>query len=97
MSLLISEENNPDGDVRQLAGSLAFYASIAMSLMIFFAVSKLKENPEFQNRVNKNPFKGIQRCMDKPTCKNINNSSIYRKFRWGSYRSTHPLCDSIYS
>ena len=60
MSLLISEENNPDGDVRQLAASLAFYAIGAMSLMIFFAVSKLKENPEFQNRVNKNPFKAFR-------------------------------------
>ena len=60
MSLLISEENNPDGDVRQLAGSLAFYAIGAMSLMIFFAVSKLKENPKFQNRVNKNPFKAFR-------------------------------------
>ena len=60
MSLLISEENNPDGDVRQLAASLAFYAIGAMSLMIFFAVSKLKENPEFLNRVNKNPFKAFR-------------------------------------
>lgn len=69
MSLLISEENNPDGDVRQLAGSLAFYAIGAMSLMIFFAVSKLKENPEFQNRVNKNPFKAFRDIWINPHAK----------------------------
>ena len=69
MSLLISEENNPNGDVRQLAGSLAFYAIGAMSLMIFFAVSKLKENPEFQNRVNKNPFKAFKDVWINPHAK----------------------------
>ena len=69
MSLLISEENNSDGDVRQLAGSLAFYAIGAMSLMIFFAVSKLKENPEFQNRVNKNPFKAFRDVWINPHAK----------------------------
>ena len=69
MSLLISEENNPDGDVRLLAGSLAFYAIGAMSLMIFFAVSKLKENPEFQNRVNKNPFKAFRDVWINPHAK----------------------------
>ena len=69
MSLLISEENNPDGDVRQLATSLAFYAIGAMSLMIFFAVSKLKENPEFQNRVNKNPFKAFRDVWINPHAK----------------------------
>ena len=69
MSLLISEENNPDGDVRQLASSLAFYAIGAMSLMIFFAVSKLKENPEFQNRVNKNPFKAFRDVWINPHAK----------------------------
>jgi Na+/melibiose symporter-like transporter len=69
MSLLISEENNPEGDVRQLAGSLAFYAIGAMSLMIFFAVSKLKENPEFKNRVNKNPFKAFRDVWINPHAK----------------------------
>ena len=69
MSLLISEENNPDGDVRQLARSLSFYAIGAMSLMIFFAVSKLKENPEFQNRVNKNPFKAFRDVWINPHAK----------------------------
>ena len=69
MSLLISEENNPDGDVRQLASSLAFYAIGAMSLMIFFAVSKLKEIPEFQNRVNKNPFKAFRDVWINPHAK----------------------------
>ena len=69
MSLLISEENNPDGDVRQLASSLAFYAIGAMSLMIFFAVSKIKENPEFQNRVNKNPFKAFRDVWINPHAK----------------------------
>ena len=60
MSLLISEESSPTGDVRELAGDLALFAVLAMTLMIFFSVSRLKENPEFQNRVNKNPFKAFR-------------------------------------
>ena len=69
MSLLISEENSPTGDVRELAGNLAFLAVAAMSLMIFFSVSKLKENPEFQNRVNKNPFKAFRDVWVNPHAK----------------------------
>ena len=60
MSLLISEENNPTGNVRELASNLALFAVAVMSLMIFFSVSRLKENPDFQNRVNKNPFKAFR-------------------------------------
>ena len=69
MSLLISEENSPTGDVRELAGNLAFIAVAAMSLMIFFSVSRLKENPEFQNRVNKNPFKAFRDVWVNPHAK----------------------------
>ena len=69
MSLLISEENSPTGDVRELAGNLAFLAVAAMSLMIFFSVSRLKENPEFQNRVNKNPFKAFRDVWINPHAK----------------------------
>ena len=69
MSLLISEENSPTGDVRELAGNLAFLAVAAMSLMIFFSFSMLKENPEFQNRVNKNPFKAFRDVWVNPHAK----------------------------
>ena len=69
MSFLISEENSPTGDVRELAGNLAFIAVAAMSLMIFFSVSRLKENPEFQNRVNKNPFKAFRDVWVNPHAK----------------------------
>ena len=59
MSLLISEETSPDGNVRELARNLAFIAITAMSLMIFLAVSRLKENPlvliDFSYALNK-PF-----------------------------------------
>ena len=69
MSLLIGEENSPTGDVRELAGNLAFFAVAAMSMMIFFSVSRLKENPEFQNRVNKNPFKAFRDVWVNPHAK----------------------------
>ena len=69
MSLLIGEENSPTGDVRELAGKLAFLAVAAMSMMIFFSVSRLKENPEFQNRVNKNPFKAFRDVWVNPHAK----------------------------
>ena len=66
MSLLISEETSPNGNVRDLAGNLALFAVVAMSLMIFFSVSKLKENPDFRNRVNKNPFKAFKDVWTNP-------------------------------
>ena len=69
MSLLISEETDPNGDIRNLAGNLAFLAVAIMSLMIFFSVSRLKENPEFQNRVNKNPFKAFRDVWVNPHAK----------------------------
>ena len=69
MSLLISEESNPDGDVNELASNLAFFAITVLSLMIFFAVSRLKENPEYQDRVNKNPFKAFRDIWINPHAK----------------------------
>ena len=69
MSLLISEESNPDGDVKELASNFAFFAITVMSLMIFFAVSRLKENPEYQDRVNKNPFKAFRDIWINPHAK----------------------------
>ena len=69
MSLLISEENSPTGDVRELASNLAFFAVAVMSLMIFFSVSRLKEDPKFQNRVNKNPFKAFMDVWVNPHAK----------------------------
>ena len=69
MSLLISEETSPGGDIRNLAGNLAFLAVAVMSLMIFFSVSRLNENPKFQNRVNKNPFKAFRDVWINPHAK----------------------------
>ena len=69
MSLLISEENSPTGDVRELASNLAFFAVAVMSLMIFFSVSRLKEDPKFQNRVNKNPFQAFRDVWVNPHAK----------------------------
>ena len=65
MSLLISEETSPNGNVKILWKSASF-AVAAMSLMIFFSVSKLKENPDFRNRVNKNPFKAFKDVWTNP-------------------------------
>ena len=69
MSLLISEENSPTGDVRELASNLAFFVVAVMSLMIFFSVSRLKEDPKFQNRVNKNPFRAFRDIWVNPHAK----------------------------
>ena len=69
MSILISEENSHTGDVRELASNLAFFAVAVMSLMIFFSVSRLKEDPKFQNRVNKNPFKAFRDVWVNPHAK----------------------------
>ena len=69
MSILISEENSHTGDVRELASNLAFFAVAVMSLMIFFSVSRLKEDHKFQNRVNKNPFKAFRDVWVNPHAK----------------------------
>ena len=51
------------------ASNLAFFAVAVMSLMIFFSVSRLKEDPKFQNRVNKNPFKAFRDVWVNPHAK----------------------------
>ena len=79
MSLLISEETSPNGNVRDLLEISLFVAVAAMSLMIFFSVSKLKENPDFRNRVNKNPFKAFKDVWTNPSRKDIDHSSILLK------------------
>ena len=60
MSILINEEVKPEGNVRQLASNLALFSVLIMSAFIIFSVSRLKERPEYQNRVNKNPFKAFR-------------------------------------
>ncbi len=60
MSILINEEVKPEGNVRQLASNLALLSVLIMSAFIIFSVSRLKERPEYQNRVNKNPFKAFR-------------------------------------
>ena len=60
MSILINEEVKPEGNVRELASNLALLSVLIMSAFIIFSVSRLKERPEYQNRVNKNPFKAFR-------------------------------------
>ena len=66
MSVLINEEVNPEGNVRELASNLALLSVLVMSVFIIFSVSKLKERPDYQNRVNKNPFKAFRDVWKNP-------------------------------
>ena len=69
MSVLINEEVNPEGNVRELASNLALLSVLVMSVFIIFSVSKLKERPDYQNRVNKNPFKAFRDVWKNPHAK----------------------------
>tara|TARA_B000000460_G_scaffold195603_1_gene142258 strand:- start:1467 stop:2837 length:1371 start_codon:yes stop_codon:yes gene_type:complete len=60
MYYLINEEFRPGGEVRNLASDLALYSAIIMTCLIIFSVSRLKENPTFQNRSVKNPYKALR-------------------------------------
>ena len=54
--LLISAEQEGREVVRETAFDLALLASGAMFLLILVALGQLKERPEYQGRVNNNPF-----------------------------------------
>jgi Na+/melibiose symporter-like transporter len=96
MSLLISEENSPTGDVRELASNLAFFAVAVMSLMIFFSVSRLKEDPKFQNRVNKNPFRAFRDIWVNPHAKILIIVLFIENLGGAGDRCSHLVCNSIY-
>jgi len=69
MHYLIQEELRADGNVRELASSLALWAVVITSILIIYSVSRLKENPDYQNRVNKNPFKAFADVWKNPHAK----------------------------
>ena len=69
MHYLIQEELKTDGNVRELASNLALWAVVITSILIIYSVSRLKENPEYQNRVNKNPFKAFADVWKNPHAK----------------------------
>ena len=69
MHYLIQEELRVDGDVRELASNLALWSVLITSLLIIYSVSRLKENPNYQDRVNKNPFKAFADVWKNPHAK----------------------------
>ena len=69
MHYLIQEELRVDGNVRELASNLALWSIFITSLLIIYSVSRLKENPDYQDRVNKNPFKAFADVWKNPHAK----------------------------
>tara|TARA_B100000700_G_scaffold283521_2_gene335997 strand:- start:4102 stop:5154 length:1053 start_codon:yes stop_codon:yes gene_type:complete len=69
MHYLIQEELRADGNVRELASNLALWSVLVTSLLIIYSVSRLKENPDYQDRVNKNPFKAFADVWKNPHAK----------------------------
>ena len=69
MHYLIQEELRVDGNVRELASNLALWSVLITSLLIIYSVSRLKENPDYQDRVNKNPFKAFADVWKNPHAK----------------------------
>ncbi|MBV06461.1 MAG: hypothetical protein CMD53_03880 [Gammaproteobacteria bacterium] len=69
MHYLIQEEIRPGGDVRGLAGNLALWSVVITSFLIIYSVSRLRENPDYQDRVNKNPFQAFVDVWKNPHAK----------------------------
>ena len=57
--LLINAELNFSSEVRLLARDQAMIASIIMTFLIIYSVSKVREKIEFQDRIQSNPFKAF--------------------------------------
>jgi len=57
--LLIRAEQSGAAAVRELAFQLALVCAAVMSALILFAVVRLRERPEYQGRVNANPFQAF--------------------------------------
>jgi GPH family glycoside/pentoside/hexuronide:cation symporter len=66
MYLLITEEFKLGGDVRDIAKDYALVAIGLMSLLVVYAVTQLRERPEFQNRVQGSPIKAFQDIWKNP-------------------------------
>jgi GPH family glycoside/pentoside/hexuronide:cation symporter len=57
MQILINAEQEGSAVARATASSMAWFAGGVSMLLILYAVIKLRERPEFQGRMNSNPFK----------------------------------------
>lgn len=66
MYFLITEEFKPGGDVRALAEDYALVAVLVMSVLVIYAVTQLRERPEFQNRVQGSPIKAFRDIWHNP-------------------------------
>jgi GPH family glycoside/pentoside/hexuronide:cation symporter len=66
MYFLITEEFKPDGDVRALAEDYALVAVLVMSALVIYAVTQLRERPEFQNRVQGSPIQAFRDIWHNP-------------------------------
>jgi GPH family glycoside/pentoside/hexuronide:cation symporter len=66
MYFLITEEFKPGGDVRALAKDYALIAVVVMSVLVIYAVTQLRERPEFQNRVQGSPIQAFRDIWHNP-------------------------------
>jgi len=57
--ILISAEAEGPAAVRDIALSLSLLAAGVMAFLIVFAASRLRERPDYQGRVNNNPFQAF--------------------------------------
>ncbi len=66
LQLLITEEYTEGGDVRALAADLALLAVAVMAVLVIYAVTQLRERPEFQGRMNASPIKAFRDVWQNP-------------------------------
>lgn len=66
MYLLITEEFREGGDVRGMARDLAVLAVVVMTALVIYAVTVLRERPEFQGSVQSSPLKAMKDIWHNP-------------------------------
>ncbi len=66
LQFLINEEYVDGGDVRGLASELGLFAIGVMTVLVVFAVFRLRERPEFQGRVQSSPYQAFKHVWQNP-------------------------------
>ena len=66
LQLLINEEYVEGGNVRGTASDLALIAIVIMVVLTIFAVTRLRERPEFQGRSKSSPYKAFSDVWQNP-------------------------------
>ena len=66
LSPAAAADESSERSVRALAEDYALVAVLVMSVLVIYAVTQLRERPEFQNRVQGSPIKAFRDIWHNP-------------------------------